>query len=50
MALYKLTKGTLSRIRKSEKECKDLMKDGYVLDGEVDKNYKVTNKDPFKKK
>lgn len=49
MALYKLTKGSLSRIRSTEKDCKALIKEGYTLDGEVDSNYKVTNKDPFKK-
>lgn len=49
MALYKLTKGSLSRIRTTEKDCKELIKQGYVLDGEVDNNYKVIKEDPFKK-
>lgn len=49
MALYKLTKGSLSRIRSNEKDCKVLIKEGYSLDGEVDENYKVVGKEPFKK-
>lgn len=45
--LYKLTKGTLSRIRTTKKECDDLIEQGYILDGEVDKDYKVINPYPF---
>jgi len=46
--LYKLTKGTLSRIRKDLKGIKDLEKDGYKFIGEVDKDYNIINiKRPF---
>lgn len=39
MALYKLTKGTLSRIRKDKAGCDELIEQGYVFDGEVDENF-----------
>jgi hypothetical protein len=45
--LYKLTKGTLSRIRTSRDECEKLIEDGYKLDGEVDNKYNVINPNPI---
>jgi len=47
MALYKLTKGTLSRIRTDKKGIDELLKNGYTLDGEVNKKYEVVNANPF---
>lgn len=41
MALYKLTKGTLSLIRKTKEDCKDLMAKGFELIGEVDEDYNL---------
>jgi len=46
MANYKLTKGTLSRIRSDKEGVKELLNDGYILDGEVDKDYKVIDAYP----
>ena len=44
--MYKLTKGTLSRIRHNELDCKILMDEGYKMDGEVNKDYEVINPYP----
>ena len=43
--MYMLKKGTLSRIRQTKKECKPLLKQGYEMVGEVDKDYKVIKKE-----
>ncbi len=47
MAMDKLTKGSVSRIRRTEAEVLELVGKGYRLDGEVDENYAVINDDPF---
>lgn len=44
--LYKLTKKTESTICHNEKEIKIAEKAGYVLDGEVDKDFNVINPNP----
>jgi len=44
--LYKLTLGTLSRIRKTKKEIDELIEQGYTLDGEVNDKYEVINANP----
>ena len=44
--LYKLTLGTLSRIRKTKKEIDELIEQGYTLDGEVNEKYEVINANP----
>ncbi len=44
--LYKLTLGTLSRIRKTKKEIDELLAEGYTLDGEVNDKYEVINANP----
>lgn len=44
--LYKLTLGTLSRIRKTKKEIDELIEQGYTLDGEVNEQYEVINANP----
>ena len=44
--LYKLTKGTLSRIRKTKKEIDELLEQGYTLDGEVNEKYEVVDANP----
>ena len=43
--MYKLTKGAVSRIRKTKAEARALIKDGYTLDGEVNENYEIINAD-----
>lgn len=43
--MYKLTKGSVSRIRKTKEEARALIKDGYTLDGEVNDKYEVIKKD-----
>ena len=49
--LYKRTKGTLSRIRKTKKEIDELIEQGYTLDGECNDKYEITNPSPtFEKK
>ena len=40
MKRYKLTKGSLSRIRTTEKGRDELIEEGYTFDGEVDENLK----------
>ena len=42
--MYKLTKGSLSLIRTTKAECKELEKQGFVLVGEVDQNYNLIDK------
>lgn len=45
MARYKLTKGSLSRIRYDRAGCEELVQQGYRLDGEVnDKNELVDDR------
>ena len=44
--LYKLTLGTLSRIRKTKKETDELIEQGYTLDGEVNDKYEVIDANP----
>ena len=44
--LYKLTLGTLSRIRKTKKEIDELIEQGYTLDGEVNDKYEVIDANP----
>ena len=44
--LYKLTLGTLSRIRKTKKEIDELIEQGYTLDGEVNEKYEVIDANP----
>ncbi len=44
--LYKLTLGTLSRIRKTKKEIDELVEQGYTLDGEVNDKYEVIDANP----
>ncbi len=44
--LYKLTLGTLSRIRKTKKEIDELLAEGYTLDGEVNDKYEVIDANP----
>jgi len=44
--LYKLTLGTLSRIRKTKKEIDELLAMGYTLDGEVNEKYEVIDAEP----
>lgn len=44
--LYKLTLGTLSRIRKTKKEIDELLAEGYTLDGEVNEKYEVIDANP----
>ena len=46
MKLYKLTKDTLSRIRFDEAGVKQLLKEGYKIDGEVNEKYEVIDKYP----
>lgn len=46
MALYKLTKGSLSKIRNTENGVRDLMACGFVFDGEVDTKFNVINPNP----
>jgi len=41
MALYKLTKGTLSRIRTKQEDIQALIDEGYTLDGEVDEKFNL---------
>jgi len=48
--LYKLTKGALSVIRKTEAEVKEAEADGYKLDGECNGKYEVINPRPFEAK
>ena len=43
---YKLTKGTLSRIRTNKKDIDALIKEGYVLDGKVNDKFEVIDDDP----
>jgi len=44
--MYKLTKGAVSRIRKTKAEAKELMKDGYTMDGEVNEKYEIIDANP----
>jgi hypothetical protein len=44
--MYKLTKGAVSRIRKTKAEARELIKDGYTMDGEVNENYEIINAHP----
>ena len=44
MGQYKLTKGSLSRIRSKREDIQSLIDDGYILDGEVDKDYNLLPK------
>ena len=46
MALYKLTKGTVSVIRVNHADVKQAEADGYKLDGEVNEAYEVVNPYP----
>lgn len=46
MALYKLTKGTVSVIRMNLADVRKAEADGYKLDGEVNEAYEVTNPYP----
>jgi hypothetical protein len=46
MALYKLTKGTISVIRQNREGVKQAEADGYKLDGEVNEAYEVVNPYP----
>lgn len=39
MKLFKLTKGPISKIRSDKVGCEDLIKSGYILDGEVDEDF-----------
>ena len=43
---YKLTKGTLSRIRTNKKDIDALIKEGYVLDGKVNDKFEVIDDVP----
>lgn len=44
--MYKLTKGTLSRVREDQNGVQELLDKGYKLDGEVNDNYEVINANP----
>ncbi len=44
--LYRLTKGTLSRIRKTKEEVDKLIEQGYTLDGECDDKFEIINPNP----
>lgn len=44
--LYKLTKGSLSRIRKNKAGIDELKEDGYTLDGEVNEKYEIIDANP----
>lgn len=44
MGLYKLTKGSLSRIRSKRDDINALIEDGYILDGEVDSDFNLLPK------
>lgn len=46
MALYKLTNGTVSKIRTDKKGVDALLAAGYKLDGEVDEKYEVIDDRP----
>jgi len=45
--MYKLTKGSVSIIRKDEAGVKEAEARGYKLDGECNEAYEVTNPRPF---
>ena len=48
MALYKLTKGTISVIRTTKDSVDEAIADGYKLDGEVNERYEIIDADPFR--
>ena len=48
MALYKLTKGTVSVIRNSKAAVDEAIANGYKLDGECNERYEIIDADPFK--
>lgn len=48
MALYKLTKGTVSVIRNSKAAVDEAISNGYKLDGECNERYEIIDADPFK--
>lgn len=46
LKIYKLTKGTLSRIRSKQEDINALIDDGYKLDGQVNDKYEIINDRP----
>lgn len=48
--MYKVTKGNLSMILKSKADIDLAIKDGFMLDGEVNEQYEVINAKPFEQK
>ena len=50
MALYKLTKGTVSVIRNSKAAVDEEIANGYKLDGECNERYEIIDADPFRER
>jgi len=44
--MYKLKRGSISIIRNTKRDIDEAVKEGYMLEGECDKDYNITNKNP----